>query len=97
LRDYEVAYIADPALSEEDLTTLITRFVDVAKSAGATEVAEPERWERRRLAYPIKDKREGVYVFMRMKATKEAVAEVSRVLGLSEQVLRHMVVRLDEE
>jgi small subunit ribosomal protein S6 len=96
LREYEVAYIVDPALSEEELSALITRFVDLAKAGGA-EVAEPERWERRRLAYPLKEKREGIYIFMRIKAEKPAVTEVERVLKLTEAVLREMIVRLDED
>ena len=96
MHEYEVAYILDPGLSEEEITANVTRYVDIAKSAGA-EVKEPERWERRRLAYPIKDKREGVYVFMQMKASKEAVAEVSRVLKLADPVLRQMAIRLDED
>lgn len=96
MREYEVTYILDPALPDEEISGLMARFVELAKSGGA-QVNDPERWDRRRLAYPIKDKREGIYVFMTLKAEKEAVAELVRVLKLTEPVLRHMVLRLGED
>ena len=94
--DYELIYILDPDLTEEQVTDAINRVVSVAQGGGA-QVEDPERWPKRRLAYAIKDKREGFYVVTRMQASPPAITELDRVLKLTEPVLRHMVVRQEEE
>jgi small subunit ribosomal protein S6 len=94
--DYELIYILNPDLTEDELTENVNRITTIAKSGGA-ETQEPQRWTKRRLAYLVKEKREGYYVVMKMKAEPAAVTELERVLRLTEPVLRHMVVRLDEE
>ena len=88
-------YILDPDLSEEEVSGLKERFSQLAQSQGA-EVSKVVRWERRRLAYPIRQKREGTYIIMELRAQPPAVQEVTRQLKLSERVLRHMVLRLEE-
>jgi len=93
---YELIYILDPALTEEQLSESVQRFVQVAKDQGA-EVDEPQRWPKRRLAYPIKGKGEGFYVIMMLRAEALAMAELTRVLKLAEPVLRHMVVAPEEK
>jgi len=70
LRAYELIYILDPALTEEQLSEAVERFTRVAKDQGA-EVDEPQRWPKRRLAYRIKGKSEGFYVVMTMRETGE--------------------------
>jgi len=92
MRGYEIAYVVNAELSAEEFTALKERIAELAKQQGA-EVGEITQWERRRLAYPIRGKTEGLYVFMPLKATAEAVAEVVRQLRLSEAVLRHLVVK----
>lgn len=52
-----------------------------------------DRWGRRNFAYELKHRSEGVYVFIEVLATPEAVAEVDRVLSLADEVLRHRVIR----
>jgi len=59
-------------------------------------VTNVDNWGRRRLAYPIKDFREGYYIFFQMDFPTQQVAELERGLRLYDQVLRHLVVRLDE-
>lgn len=93
---YEVIYILDPALTEEQTSEAIQRFTQVARDHGAA-VQEPQRWPKRRLAYPIKGKSEGLYVITTVEAEPSAVAELTRVLKLAESVLRHMVVTLEAE
>ncbi|MGC8834644.1 MAG: 30S ribosomal protein S6, partial [Armatimonadota bacterium] len=61
LREYEIIYIIDPDLEEEAVTATIDRFSQLAASQGA-EVVNIDRWEKRKLAYEIKNKREGIYV-----------------------------------
>jgi small subunit ribosomal protein S6 len=96
MRHYEVAYIIDPTLEEEAQTGIIARFRQVVESRGGS-VQDVDRWERRRLAYEVKGKREGNYVFMIFSADTATEAELGRLLGLADGVLRHMTVRIDEK
>jgi small subunit ribosomal protein S6 len=88
-------YIMDPGLSEEDLGAAAERFRQVVISQGGA-VQHLEKWERRRLAYEVKGKREGTYYLLNFTGDPGVEAELGRVLGLTENVLRHMVVRLDD-
>ncbi len=94
MRKYECAYILDPGLTEEEQQPFVDRFKTLVDDNGGT-VDAVDKWERRRLAYEIKGKREGVYVFMNFTGEPAAEAELGRVLGITEGVLRHMVVRTD--
>ena len=96
MQAYEVIYILDPALTDEQLSEAVQRFVQVARDQGA-EVDEPQRWPKRRLAYHIKGKGEGFYVVMTLRAEPSAMKELTRILKLAEPVLRHMVVTPEEE
>jgi small subunit ribosomal protein S6 len=90
LRDYELVYILDPDISEEALAGLMERFRTLATTQGA-EVKSQERWEKRRLAYEIKNKREGTYVVMEFSAPTAAVQELDRILKITDGVLRHLI------
>ena len=92
LRFYEIAYILDPQLEEEQQVALIQRFSDLVTSRGGS-VDHIDRWERRRLAYEIRDRREGFYVFMNITADPATKAEVDRQMGLTEGILRHRIFR----
>ena len=76
-----------------DIVVLVTPDLT---DGGATVVKE-EPWGRRRLAFPIGRKREAHYVYWQVDAPPAAVAEAERRMGLSDQVLRHLAVRVDEE
>ncbi len=89
-------FIVDPTLSDEEIGTIRERLKDLAESRGA-EVKKIEPWERRRLAYEIKGRREGVYVLAELRADPSVVEELERQLAVTETVLRHMTVRLDED
>lgn len=95
MREYELVYIIDPDLEEEAVVALIDRFAQLAASQGA-EVLNTERWEKRKLAYEIKDKREGHYVIVTLRAQPAAIAEMERVLKITDGILRHMTVRKEE-
>jgi len=95
LRAYETTYILDPALSEEEQTALIERFQELVKSQGG-QVEGINKWEKRRLAYEINRKREGIYVIMNFRAELPVKTELDRVLKLSDGVIRHIIVRTDE-
>jgi small subunit ribosomal protein S6 len=94
MRKYECTYILDPGLSDEDQEPFIERFKTlVGENGGAVE--NVDKWERRRLAYEVKGKREGVYVVMNFAGEPATEAELARVLGITDGVLRHIVVRTD--
>jgi small subunit ribosomal protein S6 len=89
-------FIVDPTLSDEEIGTIQERLKDLAVSRGA-EVKKIAPWERRRLAYEIKGRREGVYVLAELSADPSVIEELERQLSVTESVLRHMAVRLDED
>ena len=95
MRNYEVMYILDPGLPDEEINALKERFTELAKSRGA-EIEKVSPGEKRRLAYSIRGHREGVYVLMELRAQPEATQELGRQLRLNEAVLRHLVVRTDD-
>ena len=70
------------------------RFKTLVAENGGT-VEGVDKWERRRLAYEVKGKREGIYVVMNFSGEPAAEAELGRVLGITEGILRHIVVRSD--
>jgi small subunit ribosomal protein S6 len=94
MRKYECTYIMDPALSDEDQDALIERFRNlVGQNSGTVDAAD--KWERRRLAYEVKGRREGVYVVMNFTGEPATEAELGRVLGITDAILRHLIVRTD--
>jgi small subunit ribosomal protein S6 len=87
-------YIMDPGLTDEQQEPLMERFKTlVAENGGAVDGVD--KWERRRLAYEVKGKREGIYVVMNFSGEPATEAELGRVLGITEGVLRHLVIRTD--
>jgi len=90
VRGYEVVYILDPGLADDAVQEAVQRFQGTVEAQGAT-VEEVTQWGRRRLAYPIAHKTDGVYILMRVKAEPPVLTEINRVLGLDDQVLRHRV------
>ena len=96
IRAYEVIYILDPSLPDEELKALQERFAEAVRTH-AGEVQDVTQWESRRLAYEIKGHREGVYVIMNISGEMDTITEIDRILKFSEPVLRHMIVRTDSE
>jgi small subunit ribosomal protein S6 len=96
MRKYECMYILDPGLADEQQEPIIDRFKNLVGDNGGT-VEAVDKWERRRLAYEVKGKREGVYVVMNFSGEPSTEAELGRVLGISEGILRHLIVRTDQK
>ena len=96
MRLYDVVVLVTPDLSDEDATKVAAEYKKVLTDGGATVVKE-EPWGKRRLAFPILRKREAHYHYWQVQAEPAAVAEAERRMGLSDQVLRHLAVRVDEE
>jgi small subunit ribosomal protein S6 len=90
MRNYELAYILDPELDEESISTFEERFKGWVVAAGGT-IKNVDSWGKRRLAYPVKKHNEGYYYFVQIDMPPQAGIELERDLRLSEQVLRFMI------
>ena len=99
-RQYELVYLITPDASEQeiaDLHTQIEQIVTRFKSTSAT-LDKTENWGRRKLAYEIGHHREAVYVVETISSTSgDVMKEIDRRLRVIDQVIRHLVVRVDEE
>ncbi len=92
LRDYELIVIISPDVAEEDISSTIDKVSDFITSRGGA-ITEVDHWGKRKLAYPINRFREGNYVLSRFKFKPELTAELEANLKISEDILRHMLVR----
>lgn len=95
-RQYELVYIVAPEATDEQVADLHTQIETLVKRFDA-ELVKSENWGRRKLAYPIHRHKEGTYVLEVMNGTGELIKEIDRRLRVTEQVIRHLVVRVDEE
>ncbi|HEX2947993.1 MAG TPA: 30S ribosomal protein S6 [Armatimonadota bacterium] len=95
MRPYEVMYILQPTLSAEEQTALVDRYNDLISSMGGT-VEKTDRWERRQLAYELKGFRDGYYVVVNFNGEADLISEMDRQMKITEPILRHMILRLDE-
>ena len=94
---YELTYIIDTALEEDARKELIEKVSAlIAQNGGEVEKID-ETWGKRRLAYPINDKPEGYYVLVTMQAPAELPKEIERNLRINENVLRSLVIKLEEK
>ena len=89
---YETMYILRPELGEEDVEKNIVTYQDLLKEAGA-EMLETQHRGKRRMAYPINKKREGIYIQMNYQAPGAAIAPMERAMRLSEDVIRYLTVK----
>ena len=96
MRKYEVMVILDPDLEERTVQPSLETFLNVVRNDGGT-VDNVEIWGRRRLAYEINKKSDGIYVVIDLNGTTESVQELDRQLNLNEVVLRTKVVRAAEK
>jgi small subunit ribosomal protein S6 len=87
--------ILDPSLEERTVQPSLDQFLTVVTSAGGT-VDKVDVWGRRRLAYEIQKKSEGIYTVVELKAEPETVKELDRQLNLNEAVLRTKILRPDQ-
>ena len=93
--DYEAIYVIETGLPEEQVTGITEKYSGVV-TRGNGVVDDIDRWEPRRLAYEIKARREGVYIVMNFRSEPAAKDELDRIFRISDDVLRHMIVKQDE-
>ena len=94
LRDYELVIIISPKATEEELEARVNNISQYITDNGGA-VSEIERWGKRRLAYPINHYIEGSYVLTRFRLRPVFGKELTANLRISDEVLRHLLIRLD--
>ncbi|AYY15763.1 30S ribosomal protein S6 [Actinobacteria bacterium YIM 96077] len=92
MRHYEVMVILDPEAEERTVAPTLEQYLEIVRKAGGT-VENVDIWGRRKLAYEINKKSEGIYAVFDVNCEADTVSELDRQLGLSESVLRTKVVR----
>ncbi len=94
MKKYELVFIIKPM--EEDATeAVIAKFENMIKNNGG-EIEKITRWGKKRLAYLVKDFAEGYYCLVNFNGIPATVAELDRVMKITDDILRHMIVREDE-
>ena len=95
-RQYELVYVISPEVGEDGVTDLHTQVETIIKDLGGR-IEKTENWGRRRLAYEIGKHREGTYIVDLIEGPGELIKELDRKLKVLDSVLRHLVVRVDED
>ncbi len=95
MTEYEILLLLDPELAEEKQAEIVGRLRTLIEQGGGA-FERHDAWGRRRLAYPIDKKDEGVYHLLSFSASAETLDELSRVLKIDDDVLRHMATRRPE-
>lgn len=87
--NYELVYIIDATKSEDEIKGLVEKFKSLIEANGT--LSEVNEWGKRRLAYLINDMSDGYYVFMKFSSGPEFPAELKRILGITEGIMRYLV------
>ena len=95
-RQYELVYIVTPEATEQEIADLHTQIEQIVQRFNGT-FDKTENWGRKRLAYDIGHHREGTYVVETITGSGELMKEIDRRLRVIDQVIRHLIVRVDEE
>ena len=94
INKYETIFVIDAAKTEEEITALVEKFKSLIEANG--EIESVDEWGKRRLAYPINDLTEGYYVLINFKSGTDFPAELERVYGITEGVIRDIVIKSEE-
>jgi small subunit ribosomal protein S6 len=95
LHDYELTVIVSPQVTEENLPAIVDKVSKLITDRGG-EIAEVNKWGRRKLAYPINRFEEGNYVLTRFKMGPDKVIEVEKNLLITEEIMRHLVIKVGD-
>jgi len=95
MRKYEVMIIIDSDTDERQVPGLVDKYLEVITTGGGT-VESNDLWGRRRLAYDINKKSEGIYAVLRVTAESAVVQEMDRRMGIDEAIVRTKVLRIEE-
>ena len=94
MRDYEIMAIHRPELAEDDIDTKVTELEAYLAENGA-KVTKRDLWGKRRFAYEIEHMSEGYYSVLAFQSETETIDSLDRMLALSDEVIRHKIVRVD--
>lgn len=94
MRKYEAVFIFAPNMEEEAREALVERFKGIVETNGT--VDNVDVWGNRKLAYEINDFQEGYYVLINFTAESSVVDELDRIAKITDNVIRHMVIREDD-
>jgi small subunit ribosomal protein S6 len=95
-REYELVYILPPETTEQQAVEVHDQIAAIVSRLQG-QIEKTENWGRRKLAYEIGAFKEGVYMLEVINGTGELVKEIDRRLKVMDQIVRHMIVRVDEE
>jgi small subunit ribosomal protein S6 len=95
MKKYEIIFVLIPSLDEEAVKANIEKIKGVIAKDGT--VVNVDEWGKRRLAYEIDDLSEGFYVLINFVANPELPKELDRICRISDSVLRHMIINLEEK
>ncbi|MGB5823700.1 MAG: 30S ribosomal protein S6 [Proteocatella sp.] len=95
MKNYELIYVLRPNLDDEAKTVVLDKVKAIIEASG--EVEKVDVWGVRRLAYEIQKLNEGFYVLVTFKASTDLPKELDRNLKISDSVIRHMIINLDEK
>ena len=89
---YEMLYILDVALNDEEKDAIIAKFEGLVTGNGGS-IEKTDRWGNKKLQYPINYKTEGYYVLMTFEAAKTLVEELKRVAGITDGIIRRLITK----
>jgi small subunit ribosomal protein S6 len=94
-RTYELVYVLKPDASEQEVADLHAQVADIVQRLGGS-IVRTDTWGRRKLAYEIAHNKEGFYVLEVITGSGELMKEIDRRLRVTEGLLRHLIVRVDQ-
>ena len=95
-RIYECLYIIDSTLTDEQVESIVSKYSQVVADQGG-ELQAAGKWDKRRLAYEISGRREGIYILMYFNGEPAVAAELDRLFRITDEVFRHIIVRVEPE
>ncbi len=95
INKYETIFVVDATKTEEEITALVEKFKSLIEKYG--EIESVDEWGKRRLAYPINDLTEGYYVLVNFQSKPDFPVELERVYGITDGIIRNIVVRREED
>ena len=96
MRTYELLVLVRPDFDNEKIASIIARYSEIITNMEGT-IITAEKWAKRRLAYEINRIREGIYLIFVFKGTPELSDELDRLLKIDQEIMRHMIVRIDHK
>ena len=95
MREYELVLILDPEMEDEQVSATVDRMKQLVAARGG-ELTDVNPWGKRKLSYPIKSRSEGNYIVTHFRMEPSQTAELEAALRLSEEVLRHLLVKTED-